>query len=100
MTATRLQTKFPQLLHLIGSDVADPKQSVPLSSVADFTIRPKERLHPQHSLFDTGLISPAWYVTPSPNKSRLRFWLKRKHYQYEVTWGLYVLTLGEKSHHQ
>ena len=96
MTTTRLQSKqIPQLFHLIGSDAIAPKRSIPQLSLADLAIRPKG-LHTQHSSFDTDLLSPAWYVTPSPNISRLRFRLKRKYYQYEVTWGLYVLTPGEQ----
>jgi hypothetical protein len=50
----------------------------------------------QHTSFDFPPTSLGWCVHSPPNKGSIRKWLERKYYQYEVTWGPYVLTPGEK----
>lgn len=93
----------PQILYLVGSDTssinyAKSERYIPRSSVtnlSNFAIRPKEP-HVEHTSFDSAPISPAWYIQSLPDNSRLRVWFERRYYQYEVTWGLYVLTRGEK----
>ena|SRR5271156_1445651 len=69
------------------------------SSSSYFSLSPPKRSHIaqiQNTSFDSTPGSPAWYVRPSPTKGRIRTYLERKYYQYEVTWGPYVLTPGEK----
>jgi hypothetical protein len=53
-------------------------------------------MSPEHTSFDLTPVSPAWYFERPLDQSRLRNWLHRRYYQYEVTWGLYVLTPTEK----
>jgi hypothetical protein len=98
-TTTTTQTRMaetPQILHLIGSDTISLKQSISQPSDTNLNIHRKGEYQKDHSSFDSESVFPAWYVRPPPNTSRSRFWLKRQYYRYEVTWGLYMLTLGEK----
>lgn len=106
-TLTSIQSQRvqrPRVLHLVGSDPssknnAKSSQYIPRSSVtnlSNFALRPKGEPHVEHTSFDSAPTCPAWYVQSLPNNSRLRVWLERRYYQYEVTWGLYVLTCGEK----
>jgi hypothetical protein len=46
--------------------------------------------------FDWTPVPQPWYVKRPSNKPHVRNWLDRHYYQYEVTWGLYVLTPTEK----
>jgi Small subunit of serine palmitoyltransferase-like len=50
----------------------------------------KEPSFEEHTSFDE-----PYYYSPRP-KVCFRGWIRRKYYQYEVTWGPYVLTPGEK----
>lgn len=78
MSTTRVKAiQGPQLLHLIGSNAIRPYRSISRSSgtdLRDLTIRTKTD-DTQNSSFDSAPISPAWYVRPPPNTSRLGFWL-------------------------
>jgi Small subunit of serine palmitoyltransferase-like len=104
MTTVRPHTiQNPQLLRLVGSKPPSkgivPPQSSPRSSAlnqAVFLDLKGEFLPIHHTSFDSTPTSPAWYVQPPRNTSRVRLWLKRRYYQYEVTWGPYVLTPSEK----
>jgi hypothetical protein len=61
-----------------------------------FTLRPHRSTYPHNTSFDATPGTPAWYVESPPSKSSLQLWFERRYYQYEVTWGLYALTPGEK----
>jgi len=83
----------------ISSSSSGSSRSSLSSSSSYFSIVPPKRsnvVSTQHTSFDTTPGSPAWYVRPSPTKGRIWTYLERKYYQYEVTWGPYVLTPGEK----
>src|SRR5579859_3433523 len=103
-TITRTKTtNEPLFLHLIiGSNrspgvLSQSPTGRPSSAHASyFTLQPPKR---ESSVFNTFIddapSSPAWYVQ-SPKSNPFDLWIRRKYYQYEVTWGLYVLTPGEK----
>lgn len=88
-------------IHCVASDSipASPPSFLPsTSSVRKEPSSPTIRnyMSPEHTSFDLTPVSPPWYVERPLDKSRLRNWLRRQYYQYEVTCGLYVLTPTEK----
>jgi Small subunit of serine palmitoyltransferase-like len=79
--------KKPQFIRLEPSKrLLNPDQSFS-------ALQLKQESQAQHTSFDSGT---AWYVQSPPNKHPLRLWFERRYYQYEVTWGLYVLNPIEK----
>jgi hypothetical protein len=99
----------PRFLRLVGSsspitkvasqhDSASPSLS-PDNSRALFQQQLPETYQHQLPLhtsfdFDSEYLPSQRQITPKISPSQT--WLRRKYYQYEVTWGLYVLTPGEK----
>ena len=88
-------------IHLVHSSGSIPP-SAPASASSSFSSASPRRnplrqtKHEHHTSFDLTPITPAWYVKRPTNKTRIRNWLDRQYYQFEVTWGLYVLTPTEK----
>jgi hypothetical protein len=107
MTTTTTTTASAEMMvhssnyiHCVASDslsVSPPSFHPPTSPVRK---EPAQTIRnfksPEHTSFDLTPVTPAWYVKRPPEKSRLRNWLDRQYYQFEVTWGLYVLTPTEK----
>lgn len=109
MTATQTMTSLhsqrmqdPRYVRLVNLQTSVLSSQLPsilprTSPLSNFVTSPKlDHLQISHASFDYTPSSPAWYVRSPPNTSRLQLWLQRKYYQYEVTWGPYVLTPGEK----
>jgi hypothetical protein len=95
MITTQSQTmQTSQLLHLVGSDdiaLPPPKPS----SFGPYCSANRES--PIVDSFDAPCDSSVWKAQlPSTNASKIRQWVERRYYQHEVTWGLYMLTAGEK----
>lgn len=88
-----------KLLHLVGSKDITPHPRKRSSSVGPyFSVDRESPLHrpPIIDSFDAPPESSVWKIQPPANTSKIRQSIANRYYQYEVTWGLYVLTPGEK----
>jgi len=100
--ATDIMSPSSNYIHCVASDSIPASPALPRFLPSSSPMRapssPGIRIYKpdKHTSFDLTPISPAWYVKRPLDKSRLRNWLDRHYYQYEVTWGLYVLTPNEK----
>src|SRR5271170_4230323 len=98
MTTVQSQTiQNAQLLHLVGSKAIAAPPLKRSSSFGPYYSANRERAIPVVDSFDAPSDSPVWTKQPpNTSTSKIRQWVERRYYQYEVTWGLYVLTPGEK----
>ena len=100
--ATQTMTKMPsqsvqnsQLLHLVGSKAIvfqPPKRS---SSFGPYYSANREYPISVNDSFDAPAESPRQKQLPT-STNKIGRWIECRYYQYEVTWGPYVLTPGEK----
>ena len=101
-TLTTMQSQSlqkSQLLHLVGSkDITAPHLPKRSSSSGPYFSAHREIPSPRFLVdsFDAPPESSVWKTRPSTSTSEIRQWAACRYYQYEVTWGLYVLTPGEK----
>ena len=100
VTTTQSQTiQTSQLIHLVGSEditLPPPKRS---SSFGPYcSANGESPLYPIPIVdsFDAPCDSSVWKTQLPTNTSKIRQWVERRYYQHEVTWGLYMLTAGEK----
>lgn len=110
--ATTVQAQMvhkPRFLRLVGSsspiaksasqhDSASPSVSPDNRDTVFRQQSPETYQHqlPLHTSFDSDSEYFPSQHQISSKTSPSQTWLRRKYYQYEVTWGLYVLTPGEK----
>lgn len=88
-----------QLLHLVGSKDITPHPRKRSSSVGPYFSGDRESPLPSLVIidsFDAPPESSVWKTQPPTSTSKIRQSISRRYYQYEVTWGLYILTPGEK----
>ena len=99
---SEIGSQSPNSIHFVPSSSSIPPSAPASSSYSFPSTSPMRNLlrrtkqEQQHTSFDLTPIAPAWYVERRTGKARIRNWLDRQYYQYEVTWGLYVLTPTEK----
>jgi Small subunit of serine palmitoyltransferase-like len=80
---------------LLLKSTPHPGALVHARATPSFDFTPIPGLPITHTSFDVPQ-SPAWHAKSPPNRSGLRRWFERTYYQYEVTWGVFMLTRGEK----
>jgi len=98
---SEMVSQSPNSIHIVASSSSMPPSTAAsslsfLPPTSPMRNQPRQTKHEHHTSFDSTPITLAWYVKRPTNKTRIRNWLDRQYYQYEVTWGLYVLTPTEK----